>query len=338
MRLPVAERQQQSLTNTPRQSQNLSRQMPMQDTDYIDRADSFLAEMEKRRREAEKRARDLLLRKSQNAIDAARQMATQNVLKARGENSFKAVDDSSIKLRDDTDAIISQLPEAVRSDAEIYAGKSFLQYNKTSTGHTLAESRRVQDETYKTRNMFLTESAAANAYDRATFESTLVEIDTNTEAYERYAKGGMDGNLSPEVALDIAAKKLDAKSTAITKTVEVLASQGDIKTAEFYATEYRNQLTPTDIIKINGILNRGREDNVEDQALVIMSKVLEASQYDQIAANALVRDLSGGNGKLYAKSKTFVDAAIKDYNNREQNKEGEEEEKNLKKRRNELNV
>ena len=313
IRLPVSEREQMGVQNTPRQAQTLARQMPQLETDYIDRADNFLKEMEKRRKEAQDKAMDFLKRKAQNQIDGARQEAEFKVLSARGENAFKATDSATVGFQDKIVGITSELPDQVKGEVELYSGKALNQYSRSATGHTLRESNKVQDETYKTRNNFLTEQAALNSYDESSFIQSLSDIDENTEAYERNVRGGAQGLPSREVSLDIAAKKLSARSTAITKTVEVLASQGDLDKAEYYATTYRDTLTPTDLIRINNILDKGREDNVEDQALVIMTKAIEGSAYNPIVANQLVQELAGGNGKLYAKAKTYTDAQITDF-------------------------
>ena len=285
--------------------------IPQISTSIYDSASKSISAMSEEAQKAKKTSENYILTKFKNDSDIAADEATNEVFSARGQNSFTAGENAGKKLQRNMDKLLATVPEELRDRANLYANVAINDHNKKSQAYMLKQGREVMDGIYKTRAALLTDQAALAAYDEKTFNTKLKQIDYTTNEYVRQLRGGdpsIGAPVSAEVELEIKAQQLEAKSTAVYKTIEALVSQSDVKTAEYYAKTYEGITTSSDRVRINALLKKGRDNAVDDAALGIMNQALKMG-HNEVGAKRLIQDLSGGNAKLYKSAVNLYDNA-----------------------------
>jgi hypothetical protein len=151
-------------------------------------------------------------------------------------------------------------------------------FNKTAQGHQYKEQRELVNNTYKTRANYLTDRIAGSSYDQDEYIKNLMELDNITEEYTRNVMGG-DPNLgvepSPVVREAINAQKVEARSTAVYKTVESLVAAEDGKSAVSVAEKFSGLLTTADTVRVNKLLKQARAVDKTNEAKRVMEIALD---------------------------------------------------------------
>jgi len=269
----------------------------------------WLLTMEKAKIKAKVDAESTLKTQAKNDITNEMKLSRDKVLQAQGENAFIAATKAQTELREKIDNVVAKVPEGLRDDVRIDADLNIRAFNETSQGHQMSEYKKLQADTYKTRQEALIEQAVLSSSNITDFNRILGQVDQNTLEYFKITKGGLDGEASEEVKLDTMANQLKARSNTILKTVESYVSMGDMTSANFFAKQYQPTVTGSDQIRINKLLKDGTEQEVDSQAKVLFDRILSNSNNDEMVAIKMAQDSTGSDGKLYNK----VESMLKSY-------------------------
>lgn len=268
---------------------------------------------EKARLKAEKDAKDTLKTRVKNNLANVMTEARNKVATTQGENAFVETEKAQLQMKTQIDEIVATVPEYMREETKAFADNEIRQFNVFASGYQIQEYKKVQNDTYKTRQENIVEQAVLSASNPEAFSAYLQEIDNNTAEYTRITKGGLTGEPSPEVKAFTEASQLKARSGAVLKAVESFVSIGDTDMANLYNTKFKETITATDQIKINKLLQEGAEKNEDNIAKMMFDRVLKESNNDRMVANRMARQMSGSDGKVYSKLNGMLNSYFNTY-------------------------
>ena len=299
---PAQERDNVDIQNPSTKKSNLASSFQPISNEPIKKAQSWLSEKEKLQRKAINDAQNQLIAKAKNDIDNVAKNESLSVVNTQGENSVTAAQKAQIKLREQIDIVVSKVPKALQGQVKIAADSSIRSFNQTAQGHQYKELKALRDDTYKERNSILTEQAVLSSGNLDQFNNYLGQIDSNVNEYIRSVKGGAEDEPSETVKLDIMSNQLKAKSATILKTVEAYVSQADMTSANFFASQYKDMVTASDMIRINKLLKDGKENEDDSRAKAYFDRAVRESNNDEMVGLDLLRAWTGEDTKTYSKA------------------------------------
>lgn len=256
---------------------------------------------------------DFVFANFDNQADVLKTRAEAELSQAKGQDVFSKSQDIKKSYLDNVKNLVDTLPTEYREDPEramqlqMRANKHLTRFNKFAIGYEYDQSEKIKEETFKTRvNNDLNAMAeqAADVDFIAGEGADAIENSIRIKALQEYGSGPQAKEIADrEVQLGV--------SKGVRQAVEMQVASSRYDLAQQTIERMKDRMTSEDLVDLEKIITRGRQDDSDNKALALSQEALVAGGDNEQRIEKIIREASQGDGNVYRKAMQFASTNIK---------------------------
>lgn len=245
------------------------------------RLDKLADVMDAKSKEIKKQMHQFAKMDFENQLNQTVDAQVIEAVNAKGENAFVASDRANKKIKEQTSKLLQNVNEEFRGEFTLDAGQKIAKANSTLLGHQYKEKNAVEEASAKQLAEYSTNQMAASTYLPDQYEDNKKKLSNVVEIDIRRKLGiTTDLNVEPsaKVKASIEVHKFHAVSAGHTQAISLMASNEDVTGAKDMLNKYAEELTPTDRMKVNAALSKGKANEKASAAKRLMEEAMSFSK------------------------------------------------------------
>ena len=247
---------QRETTNVVKDSSSVSDASPV-----INKIAASASRLAGQRMNVEKKAQEaadsLRLKDFQNRYDDSVMRAQEGVMREEGINIQTAYDNHSDELRLQGADLLKELPEHLRTKAQIHMQGSNRAFTKTYLSHGSKGYKKFQKQVYTTRAQQLSQQAVLFVGDAKVFNEKLKALGALVVGYSKI--DGLDDELTQH-------QVMLTKSKVVLDGVEAIAVGGDYRQAKLFFEKNAKSLSTDHRVKAMAEVEKAKKKEMTKQA------------------------------------------------------------------------